>query len=87
VDTLELDVGVTKDGWVVVSHDQALNPDITRGPDGKYLEGKAGPAIKDLTYVELQQYDVGRIKPGTSTPSATPTSRPSTARASPRSWR
>lgn len=65
VDTLELDVGVTKDGWVVVSHDQALNPDITRGPDGKYLEGKAGPAIKDLTIGELRQYDVGRINPGT----------------------
>jgi glycerophosphoryl diester phosphodiesterase len=63
VTTLELDCGVTKDGIVVVSHDSLLNPDITRGPDGKYLE-RPGPAIVDLTFAELQQYDVGRLKPG-----------------------
>ena len=34
VTTLELDVGVTRDGVVVVHHDRTLNPDITRGPDG-----------------------------------------------------
>jgi glycerophosphoryl diester phosphodiesterase len=64
VDALEMDSAVTRDGWVVVSHDQVLNPDITRGPDGRFLEAK-GPAIKDLTYVELQAYDVGRLNPGT----------------------
>ena len=64
VDVLELDVAFTKDGWVVVSHDPVLNPDITRGPDGRFLEAK-GPAIKDLTYLELQAYDVGRLKPDT----------------------
>ena len=63
VTTLELDCGVTKDGVVVVSHDSLLNPDITRGPDGRFLAGP-GPAIVDLTYAELQQYDVGRLKPG-----------------------
>lgn len=62
VDTLELDTAVTKDGVVVVTHDPALNPDITRGPDGRFLE-KPGPAIHDLTYAELQRYDVGRLKP------------------------
>ncbi len=46
VATLELDCGVTRDGVVVVSHDSMLNPDITRGADGKFLEG-AGPAIVD----------------------------------------
>ena len=64
VDTIECDMAVTKDGVVVVYHDQWLNPDITRGPDGKWLE-KRGPAIIDLTFEQLQQYDVGRIKPGT----------------------
>ena len=29
--------GVTRDGVVVVSHDPRLNPDITRGPDGRWL--------------------------------------------------
>ena len=63
VTTLELDCGVTKDGVVVVSHDSLLNPDITRGPDGQFL-AKPGPAIVDLTYDELRQYDVGRLRAG-----------------------
>ena len=62
VTTLELDCAITKDGVVVVSHDSTLSPDITRGPGGKWL-GKAGPAIRSLTYQELQRYDVGRLDP------------------------
>jgi glycerophosphoryl diester phosphodiesterase len=62
VTTLELDCAVTKDGVVVVSHDPALNPDITRGPDGKWL-GRTGPTIRSLTFDELQRYDVGRLNP------------------------
>ena len=64
VDTIECDMAITKDGVVVIHHDLHLNPDTTRGPDGKWLE-KAGPAINALTFDELQQYDVGRLKPGT----------------------
>src|SRR5512145_356913 len=64
VDTIECDMAVTKDGVVVLYHDLWLNPDITRGPDGKWLESR-GPAIAELTFEELQKYDVGRIKPGT----------------------
>jgi len=64
VDTLELDAGITRDGVVVVGHDPSLNPDITRGPDGQFL-AKVGPAMYHLTFVELQRYDVGRLKPDT----------------------
>jgi glycerophosphoryl diester phosphodiesterase len=64
VDTIECDMAITKDGVVVIHHDLRLNPDIARGPDGKWLEGP-GPAIRELTFEELQKYDVGRIKPGT----------------------
>ena len=39
VTTLELDVGVTADSVVVVSHDRRLNPDVVRGPDGRWLAG------------------------------------------------
>ena len=63
VTTLELDCGVTKDGVVVVSHDRVLNPDHTRDAGGRFLE-KAGPVLHELTYAELRQYDVGRIRPG-----------------------
>jgi glycerophosphoryl diester phosphodiesterase len=64
VDTIECDMAVTKDDVVVIYHDLRLNPDITRGPDGQWLD-KPGPNIRDLTFEELQKYDVGRIKPGT----------------------
>ncbi len=63
VDTIECDMAVTKDGVVVIHHDLWLNPDTTRGPDGKWLESR-GPAIRDLTWAQLQQYDVGRLRPG-----------------------
>jgi glycerophosphoryl diester phosphodiesterase len=61
VNTLELDVGVTRDGVVVVHHDRGLNPAIARGPDGKWVT-KATP-INHLTFAELQRYDVGRLDP------------------------
>jgi glycerophosphoryl diester phosphodiesterase len=64
VATLELDVGITRDGVVVVHHDLLLNPDTTRGPDGAWLETR-GPAIAALDYEELSRYDVGRLRPGT----------------------
>ncbi|MCS6854524.1 MAG: glycerophosphodiester phosphodiesterase [Elioraea sp.] len=66
VTTLEMDIAVTADGAVVVSHDPVLNPDLTRGPDGAWLEGP-GPAIRSLTLNELRRYDVGRLKPGSRT--------------------
>jgi glycerophosphoryl diester phosphodiesterase len=63
VSTLELDLGLTKDGVLVVGHDPHLNGDVARGPDGQWLAGK-GPAIFSLTFAELQRYDVGRLRPG-----------------------
>ena len=62
VDTLELDMGVTKDGVIVVSHERGLNPDLARGPDGKYIP--AGIPYQKLTLAEVKQYDVGQIRPG-----------------------
>ncbi len=64
VHIFELDVGLTRDGVVVVSHDPALNPDITRDAAGRWLT-EPGPLIRDLTLAELVRYDVGRIRPGT----------------------
>jgi glycerophosphoryl diester phosphodiesterase len=62
VSTLELDVLVTRDDVLVISHDPALNPDITRDAQGRFLQSK-GPDIRQLTFEQLQSYDVGRIKP------------------------
>jgi len=64
VTTLELDTGVTRDGVVVIHHDRRLNPEIARGPDGRWIEAP-GPLIHELDYAQLQRYDVGRLRPGT----------------------
>lgn len=64
VTTLELDVAITRDGVLVIHHDPTLNPDLTRDASGRFLEQR-GPAIHSLTWVQLQAYDVGRLKPGT----------------------
>ena len=63
VDSFELDVAVTADGVVVVSHDPALNPDIARLPDGTWPTGR-GKLIRTLRLTELAAYDVGRLRPG-----------------------
>jgi len=62
VDTLELDVGVTADGHVVVHHDQALNPETTR-VDGRWIGAAEARPIHALTLAELRRYDVGAIDP------------------------
>ena len=62
VTTIETDVGITRDGVVVIAHDRRLNAALTRGPDGKWLPA-AGPAIRSLSLAELKTYDVGRLDP------------------------
>lgn len=64
VDAIEMDVAMTADGILVVSHNPALNPDLTRGPDGNWL-AEPTPMIRDLPASALATYDVGRLQPGT----------------------
>ncbi|MEO5670094.1 MAG: glycerophosphodiester phosphodiesterase [Ramlibacter sp.] len=65
VTTLELDIGVTADGVVVIAHDPYLNPTIVRDAGGQWLQGTKGPLIRSLTLAQLQAYDIGRINPDT----------------------
>ena len=74
VTTLEMDVGITSDGVVVVHHDRRLNPDIAR-LDGRWID-KPTPTIHSLTYAELQRYDVGRLRPGSDYGKPLPGQRP-----------
>ena len=71
VSTLELDVGITQDGVMVISHDRYLNADITRDAQDAFLTER-GPTITSLTFAELQRYDVGRQKPGSNYASSFP---------------
>jgi glycerophosphoryl diester phosphodiesterase len=58
----ELDVHLTRDGELVVHHDERPHPQIAR-LDGAWL-GAPGPPIRELTLAELRSYDVGRLAPG-----------------------
>ncbi|WP_454644345.1 glycerophosphodiester phosphodiesterase [Bradyrhizobium liaoningense] len=62
VDTLELDVGVTVDDEVILSHERRLNPDLARGTDGAYIAPPGTPFVK-LRLDEVRTYDVGQIRP------------------------
>jgi glycerophosphoryl diester phosphodiesterase len=74
VSTLELDVGVSSDGVVVISHDRALNPEITRDVKGQWLS--APVLVNSLTFAQLQGFDVGRIHPASAYAQRFPTQRP-----------
>lgn len=60
----ELDVHLTRDGEVVVHHDERLNAGYCRAPDGSWLAAGQAPAISSLTLAELQRYEIGVPKPG-----------------------
>ena len=61
VTTLEMDLAVTKDKQVVVSHDPTLNPIITTKADGTYIKANEF-TIYQMDYTQLQKFDVG-LKP------------------------
>lgn len=60
VDVLELDMGVTKDNHLLISHDPHLTPALCRKGDGTPLS--APVAIHSLTLAEAQRYDCGALK-------------------------
>ena len=62
VSTLELDLGVTRDGVVVVSHDPRINPKICRHADGRSVAAP-GPRLRDLDLLEVQAFDCGGLNP------------------------
>lgn len=53
-DFLEMDVAVTRDDVLVVSHDPHINPEICQGP-------RPGAAIRQLALADLQEYDCGAL--------------------------
>ena len=62
VDTLELDMGVSKDGVVVVYHDQEVNPAICQTQAGGNVA--KGLLIHELTLTQIKSFDCGaRINP------------------------
>lgn len=64
VNTVEVDVVISKDKKVVISHDIYFHPDITTTPDGKYLDNKEAQKhlLYQMDYDSIKKYDVG-LKP------------------------
>lgn len=78
VDWVDMDIGITKDGEVVVYHDLWINPDFTShngkflAPSNKQFISGMGERreqlikpylLNNLTFKELQQYDIGILNP------------------------
>jgi glycerophosphoryl diester phosphodiesterase len=61
-DGAELDVQLSADGVPVVHHDFRLMQNVARR-DGAWLTA-AGARLMDLTLAQLQDYDIGRPRPG-----------------------
>lgn len=59
---LELDLAITADKQVVVSHDPILNPKLTTSQDGAVLEKEPKNVIYQMDYETIRTFDVG-IKP------------------------
>jgi glycerophosphoryl diester phosphodiesterase len=76
---VDMDVVLTKENAVLVSHDPVLNPDIVRDEHGEFLAPSREPlakrppfdrleydrkyAVRGLTLEELARFDVGRLNP------------------------
>lgn len=64
VTTLEMDVVVTKDKQLVLSHEPFFNHEISTKPDGSFISEKEEKSfnIYQMTYGEVKTFDVG-LKP------------------------
>jgi glycerophosphoryl diester phosphodiesterase len=59
VDVLELDMAVTKDNVLVVSHDPYLEPPVCSGP---HLETQPKAMIHELTLAQIREWDCGKVQ-------------------------
>lgn len=55
VDVLEMDMQVTRDNVIVISHDAVLRPPVCSGP-------RESAVIRQLTLAEVRQWDCGAVR-------------------------
>jgi len=60
--TVELDVHISKDGQVLVYHDESFNPDYTSMPDGSDIpkEQRKKYTFYQMNYPEIRKFIIGR---------------------------
>ena len=64
VTTLEMDVGITRDKKVIISHEPFFNHEITTKPDGHFIDEKEEKSFNmyQMDYDQVKTFDVG-MKP------------------------
>lgn len=62
VNTLELDVVVSKDSLIVVSHEAYMNPQICLNSDGQKISDKNEFNLYQMTYAEIKAHDCGSLQ-------------------------
>lgn len=62
VSTIELDIQLTKDGKLAVSHNAFLHQELVKGQDGAFVEDNVYD-IRTMTLDELRQFDIGTMNP------------------------
>ena len=61
VTTLELDVVVSKDSMVVVSHEPVMRQGLCKTPDGNAIESIEDYNLYEMTYEEIKAFDCGSL--------------------------
>ena len=61
VNTLEMDIHITKDGEVVVTHDDELSPNIMLQPNGDeiYKDDGKNHIVYQMNYENLKKFNIG----------------------------
>lgn len=59
-DYIELDVIISKDSQVVVTHEPWFNPNTCTSPEGKEITKRTKNNLHKLTYSEIKKYDCGK---------------------------
>lgn len=60
----ELDVHLSRDGEVMVHHDDCLNPGYCRRRDGDWIGAEERLPLAEMTCAELQAFEIGAPRPG-----------------------
>jgi glycerophosphoryl diester phosphodiesterase len=63
VSTLEMDLQLTKDGYLVISHNPKLETHLAKDAHGNYVKDGQQPDMRTMTLAEIKSYDVGTMNP------------------------
>ena len=63
VSTLEMDMQLTKDGYLVISHNPKLETHLAKDAHGNYVLDGQQPDMRTMTLSEIKAYDMGTMNP------------------------